>query len=316
MWSRRLLKIALVAAGFSFTGAVRGAEPNQPAPGVLCTPPATQTCEELVALGYAYPYAREPGSYLCVNGVDLSGGLLSHGSVQVGSKVVATATLLQTLGYADRITRRYIPVIGYGSNVTVSALTRKYTAATVKEHAVIPVTRAVLHDYDVVWSPHLVFNGAMPATIVPSRGTADEVWINWLDGAALQRMNETEGAGVIYSYGALTRVRLDLEAPLSEPPHVYVDCYGALALNGLLQAISTIPARGRRFPAADSEHAMRSVASRIGWTDSVFALLLDNVRSPERRAARTLALSSLGRFLDDPRYQPQCPCGAGPCPIP
>ena len=46
-----------------------------------------------------------------------------------------------------------------------------------QEPAVILVTQALLHDYDVVWSPHLVVNGAMPATIVRSRGTVVEVWI-------------------------------------------------------------------------------------------------------------------------------------------
>jgi hypothetical protein len=286
-----------------------------------CTPSGTLTCEELVALGYAYPYAREAGPYLFVNGaaypyVELSHGLLTHATVQIGSAVVTAAELLRTVGLADRVTRRRTPVIGYGSNATVSALTRKYVAHAVKEPAAIPVTRALLRDYDVVWSPHLVFNGAMPATIVGSPGTIAEVWITWLDDVELERMHESEGAGRAYSFGTLPSARLLSNVPLSEPPHVYVDCHGALALDGVVQAIAGVPAQDRRFPAVDSEHAMSSVASYIGWTGSIFALLLDNVRSPARRVERTRTIAALGRVLEDPGYRADCPCGARSCPVP
>jgi hypothetical protein len=283
--------------------------------------PAALTCEELVALGYAYPYAREPGSYLFINGaaypyVELSSDPLAGGSVQVGSTVVATRELLRTLGLGNRIARRRTPVIGYGSNAAVSALTRKYATARVREPAVIPVTRARLRDYDVVWSPHLGFNGAMPSTIAPSRGTVVEVWITWLDDLELRRMHDSERAGALYSYGTLPASRLASDVPLSEPPHVYVDCHGALALDGVVQAVGGVPAERRRFPAIDSEQAMRGIAPRLGWTGSVFELLLDNVRSPARRAVRTQALAALGRFIDDPGYQVECPCGAASCPAP
>src|SRR5262245_17309606 len=284
-----------------------------------CTPSATLACEELVALGYAYPYAREAGSYLFVNGaaypyVEPSHGLLTHSTVQIGSAVVTAADLLETVGLADRATRRRTPVIAYGSNASVSALTRKYVAHAVKEPAVIPVTRGLLRDYDV-WSPHLVFNGAMPATIVGSPGTVAEVWITWLDDVELERMHKTEDAGTVYSYGALPPASLVSKIALAEPPHVYVDCHGALALDGVVQAVAGVPAEGRRFPAVDSEQAMGGVASYIEWTGSVFALLLDNVRSPARRAERTQTLTALGRLLADPGYRVDCPCGAGSCPV-
>jgi hypothetical protein len=322
MWSHRLgLGAGLMVTAVCSAGTPCGAEwLHHPITSSWCAP-ATLTCEELVALGYAYPYAREPGSYLFINGaaypyVELSNDLLAHGSVRVGSTTVATMKLLQTLGLADRITRQRTPVISYGANAAVSALTRKYVAPGVREPAVVPVTRAQLRDYDVVWSPHLVFNGAMPSTIVRSRGTVVEVWIIWLDDLELKRMHETEGAGTLYSYGTLSASRLDSDVPLSEPPHVYVDCYGALALDGVVQAVGGVPAKRRRFPAVDSEQAMRGVAPYIGWTGSVFALLLDNVRSPSRRAVRAQTLAALGRFINDPGYRAECPCGAASCPVP
>ena len=286
-----------------------------------CTPSTTLTCEQLVALGYAYPYAREERSYLFVNGAaypyaGTPHGQLTHGTVRIGSDKVDVVDLLQTLGLADRIARPRTPVIGYGSNATVSALTRKYVNPGFHEPAVIPVTRAQLYDYDVVWSPHLVFNGAMPATIVRSPGTVVEVWINWLDAAELRRMHDSEEVGTFYSYGALWPARIVSDAPLPGPPHVYVDCHGALALRGVPQAVASVPAKRRRFPELDSEQAMRKVAPHIGWTDSVFELLLDNVQSPERRAGRTQALAPLSHVVPDPTYQVDCPCGAQSCSVP
>jgi len=96
---------------------------------------------------------------------------------------------------------------------------------------------------------------------------------------------------------------------------VYVDCHGALNIHGVLHAVAGVPAKRRRLPAFGSERAMPRVAPHIAWTGSVFELLLDNVRSPERRASRTRALAPLGRFVHDPAYQVECPCGATSCPV-
>src|SRR5829696_7600153 len=130
MWPRLFglsAALVLVVTAACSAGTPRGAIQHQPVTSLFCTPPATLTCEELVALGYAYPYARDAGPYLFINGaaypyVELPNGLLAHGSVQVGSTVVAAVELLQTLGLEDRITRRRTPVIGYGANAAVSAL--------------------------------------------------------------------------------------------------------------------------------------------------------------------------------------------------
>ena len=317
----RLARVLLVAVAICLVATSGATEGRQPHRASRCTAQATLTCEELVALGYAYPYAREPGPYLFVNGaaypyVDPLTEPLMQAPVQVGSAVITTAKLLESLGLAKHVLRARTPVIGYGSNAAVSALTRKYVDPRVGEPAVIPVTRARLRDYDVVWSPHLVFNGAMPATIVPSPGTVVEVWITWLDDRELARMHETEGAGAVYAYGTLAPARLDSDVALPGPAHVYVDCAGGLVLDGALRAIAAVPAAGRRFPALDSEHAMQGVAPLIGWTGSVFALLLDNVRSPGRSAERTQTLAVLGRILGDANYHVDCPCGAESCPVP
>ena len=59
-------------------------------------------------------------------------------------------------------------------------------------HAVIPVIKGRLADYDVTWTPQLVFNGAMPSTLIPSPGT-EVSGTTWVGSAELHHMNATEG---------------------------------------------------------------------------------------------------------------------------
>jgi hypothetical protein len=160
----------------------------------------------------------------------------------------------------------------------------------------------------MTWSPQFVFNGAMPATIAASRGTDVSVWITWLDAAELKRMNETEGAGSLYSYGFLSGAQLDTLGPRLKRPRLYVDCFGVLRVGGRILAIRGVPARHRRFAAVDSAGALARGAPAIGWHGSVFDLLLDNVRSPASSASRSRALEALGIQPAAPGYTPSHPC--------
>lgn len=144
----------------------------------------------------------------------------------------------------------------------------------------------------------------MPATFVSSQGTTMSVWITWLDSAELKQMNATEGVGTLYSYGVLSRARLDAPGPAVTRPGLYVDCWGALQLGGRILAIRSVPARHRRVVAVNSAGALSRVAPAIGWRGSVFDLLLDNVRFPGRRASRSKILEALSGQPAEPGYEP------------
>ncbi len=130
------------------------------------------TCEELVQLGFTYPFPREAGSYLFVNGVafpfvKVTDRLLHDSIVRLpDSTTMRVGDLLATFGLETAADRQLIPVIGYGSNASPDQLTRKFVSANFPGSAVIPVMKGRLKDYDVVWTPLFVGYGAMPATIV------------------------------------------------------------------------------------------------------------------------------------------------------
>ncbi len=274
------------------------------------------TCEQLVALGLSYPYPRERGSYLFVNGVaypylHLGHRSLMDASVRAGGTTLSARALLDKLGLGDEVGKARVPVVAYGSNANVAALTRKFVTPAFQGPAVIPVVRGTLQDFDVVWSPQFAFNGALPATIVPSRGTSVSVWVTWLDASELARMSATEGVGTLYSYGVLGGARLEMAGPEVRSPGLYVDCFGALDLHGRLLAVDGVPARHRGSRAVDSRGVLRMVAPSIGWHRSVFDLVLDNVRFPEHAAARNKALQALASHPREPGYHVTSACTDG-----
>jgi hypothetical protein len=291
--------------------------------GPLATPAAPgacnglpMSCAELVELGFTYPYPRPPTSYLFVDGAvypyaRITDRLLGDSVVTLpdGSRV-RVGDLLADLEIRGRFDTSIRPVIGYGSNASPETLDRKFERRSFGGHAVIPTIKGTLRDYDVVFSPHFVANGSMPATLVPARGTTTTVWVNWLNRAENARMNESEGAGSLYAVGKLKGVDLRMPGPAVASPSVYIDCFGALTLDGVVQAVRLVRARGRTSHPVTEAQAMRSVLPHLGWRGSVFDLLLANVASTSGRDQRTRAIARLGRQIPDPHFHPQIRCAA------
>jgi hypothetical protein len=276
------------------------------------------SCEELVRLGFTYPYAREPGSYLFVNGVaypyvETTERLLDDSVIRLPDATeMSVRALLSAFGLESQIDRSLTAVIGYGSNPALAQLQRKFSEAAFHGPAVIPVMKGRLWDYDIVWSPFFGFYyGAMPSTITTSPGTDVEIWVTWLDEDTIRRMNQTEGTGEHYAFGWLRDVQVTLDGPDPKQMLVYVSCYGALTVDGSVLALDAVPATGRSARAVDSAGALRAVLPTLGWQGSVFDLLHANVTSPSERAGRTEKVKSLGKLTQDPNFHPSIACRSG-----
>jgi hypothetical protein len=108
------------------------------------------------------------------------------------------------------------PVIASGSNASPARLAAKFDAGDE-----IPVTRAVLRDFAVVFAGHFTAYGAIPATLYPHEGATTDVWITWLTDEQLTIMHRSEG--VIggrevqqrYDYVELSGIDLRTETGLS-----------------------------------------------------------------------------------------------------
>jgi len=82
-----------------------------------------------------------------------------------------------------------IPVVASGSNAAPERLLAKFG----HDNGTIPVTRAVLHDFAVVFAGHFTAYGAIPATLTPRPKASTDVWITWLTPAQLDVMHKSEG---------------------------------------------------------------------------------------------------------------------------
>ena len=320
MWGRRrartcaaCLVVVGVAAATSGEGAQARAATMTAVPN-RC-PGQVLTCAQLVELGLTYPYRREPGSYLFVGGravpyVALTSDLLGNSLVSAHGQTMTAAALLQALRVAPPA-GPLTPVLAYGANANVDALRRKYLSPGARFTAVVPVIKGRLPDYDVTWTPQLVSNGAMPATLTPSPGTEVSAWTTWLGIDELRRMNATEGVGTLYSAGRLRGAALRAPGPSVGDPLVYVDCRGPLRVRGRTLAIAAVPAAHRRFAGVSSAEALRRVEPALGWRGTAAALIRDNVRHPARRRARDRALAALATSVSNPHYRPSIPCRTG-----
>lgn len=109
-----------------------------------------------------------------------------------------------------------LPILASGSNASPARLLAKFGA----DHE-IPVTRAQLQHFAVVFAGHFTAYGAMPATLFPCEGTRSDVWITWLNAEQLTIMHQSEGvigcreAAQRYDFVELTDIDL---RPERQPP--------------------------------------------------------------------------------------------------
>jgi hypothetical protein len=157
------------------------------------------------------------------------------------------------------------PVLAIGSNRAPERLRQKFGHA---DHHMIPVQRARLHHFDVVFSAHITSYGAVPAMLQVSPKTIVEIWVTWLDAEQLEIMHQTELGAANYHFAELSGVRLQMEdGKVETATYAYVSQRGHLMHQGRALALSDVPASGRRYPAATTAQALEHVRARVEADD-------------------------------------------------
>ena len=236
--------------------------------------------DELLELAKGYPYRPPPGSYLFVEGA---------------ARPLAAGT------DAPELFRGRVPVVAHGSNRSAEQLARKFGGA-----AEIPVSRARLGDYDVVYSAHMTRYGAIAANLRHVPGMHVEVWITWLTELQLTRMHETELGTEIYRYGELNNVAIALETGPSgeiEQAGVYLSSYGCLAEGGAPIGLAAVTAEGRPHDSLHQEQVLALVRDRHRPDREVEAMVLAKIRDPARRRALIAELRAQALPPEAPHFQ-------------
>lgn len=161
------------------------------------------------------------------------------------------------------------PVLACGSNRSPEQLARKFADF---DDPVIPVQRAWLEDFDVVYAAHLTGYGAVAANLQHVPGTRVEVSITWLADDQIDRMHATEGVGHDYHYARLHGLTLAPEGggPMTEA-FAYVYDKGSLrpGAHDEHAALAEVSAERRRHGALRQPDALALAQARIGFAGSV-----------------------------------------------
>jgi hypothetical protein len=174
---------------------------------------------EILARAAAYPYAAPLRSF-----------------VQIGGE----ARELPAEG-PDLSGRR--PVLAYGANAAPSALARKLAALA---DLPLPVLRAELDDFDIVYSAHVSPYGAVPSTLQRSRGTTVPLFVAYPTEEQSRLLSRTEPNYELHELGDLD-LRVDDGRRLVSAG-AYLSRHGCLRLDDSEIALAAIEAAERRFP--------------------------------------------------------------------
>jgi hypothetical protein len=158
-----------------------------------------------------------------------------HSFVQVGKRTLK-------LPAAEMDLAGRTPLLAYGSNAAPEALVRKL--ATVPDIP-LPVLRAELADFDVVYSAHISPYGSVPAALRRSAGTTVTVHVAYPADEQLPLLSASEPN---YELARLRAVscRLDGGPTLSELD-AFVSRHGCLSIGRAEIALAAIEASGRQF---------------------------------------------------------------------
>jgi len=242
--------------------------------------PLPETPAERLALAKSYPFPSPGRSYLFRDGV---------------ARPLASGISRAAL-FAERQ-----PVIGHGSNRSPEQLRRKFGAGVE-----IPVSRAWLRDYDVVYSAHVTQYGSIAANLQHTPGAVAEVYVTWLAEDQLGRMHETELGGENYYYGRLSGVSLGLEAgPVAAltDAKVYLSTRGCLARDDQPLGLAAVASKGRPHGTLDQEGALDLVRDRHRPERELDHHILETIRDPKGRKALVAEMMADALPAEAPHFE-------------
>ena len=216
------------------------------------------TSGEILARAAAYPYPAPLRSF-----------------VQVGERTHDLADA------PDLVGRR--PLLAYGANASPAVLARKL-AALPREP--LPVLRASLSDFDVVYSAHLSPYGAVPSTLQRSPGTTAPVYIAYPTEEQEEILTATEPN---YELGQLELEVRTEEGEALSVLEAFVSRHGCLSLDGGEVALSAIEAEGRSFPSMGEVEVLERVRQILA-PDQDLQRFVESSLDPGLASARTAVL--------------------------
>jgi hypothetical protein len=151
------------------------------------------------------------------------------------------------------------PLLAYGANAAPEALARKLASLP---GVGLPVLRAELEGFDVVYSAHVSPNGAVPATLLESPGTTAPAFL--VHPTAEQR-------------ALLTASEPNYDLVELNGIEVYRSKHGCLYVDGSPVALAAVRPAGRTLPELDEPAVLEHVRASLAPQSSLEEFVRDCV---------------------------------------
>lgn len=146
------------------------------------------------------------------------------------------------------------PLLCYGANAAPTMLARKLAQLP---HEPLPLLRAEIVGFDVVYSAHVSPYGAVPATLQGSPETRVPVFVAYATTVQEELLSATEPN---YELRRLHDPELVVDGiGALDGVDAYVSRHGCLALGGGEVALAAVEAEDRRLPALDEAEVLERV---------------------------------------------------------
>jgi hypothetical protein len=238
---------------------------------------------DILARAREYPYRLPKSSYILYKGQELP-----------------------ARDYDVAYIKSRVGVLAFGSNGSPDQLRRKF-ADTGNDEELIPVYKIILTGFDVVFGARFSGYGAIPAVLVPSKGTVLETFVTYLNKSQLKVMHNSELGpkltGVAYNYGRIDGVHsiVDLKG-IVESLHVYHAPGGALTRDGSMVAVADVVAKNRTLLDMRHSEFWDQTRQMLGGGDAqTFAERL--VSDEDYRLAQSAILKKDSQNIRLPNYK-------------
>ncbi|NIJ40532.1 hypothetical protein FHS78_000802 [Parvibaculum indicum] len=223
--------------------------------------PVTSDRQKAVRFALAYPFEKPQGSFVWADGRVLPLDTLDLGNL--GDTRIRSAAGDGVLG--DLLTALYpderagreewleerVIVLAHGSNSAPERLLQKFPGGDGLPE-IVPVLKARIDDWAVVYAAALSGYASIPATLEPIDGASAEVHVTLLTRRQLEIMNATEDLGVEYNLHRIDSSLLylqDLHASSGLEVDAYISCHGAMRVEESPVALAAVPQSGHGFRA-------------------------------------------------------------------
>jgi hypothetical protein len=180
------------------------------------------------------------------------------------------------------------PVIALGAIAAPSELARRFPEI----EAPIPVTRAILRHFAVVYAWEFAGGGYLHATLQRHRGTASYLFLIWLSEDQLEHLHEVESVGAAVAYEVLQGVQIeDEQCGLVDQAGVYLRVAGPLVHRSLPIRLAEVPTTGCTLPALTQGATLRLAHRLLQPAEPYPEFVARIVHEPAYRAAVNRSLS-------------------------